>query len=110
MLVNKCKDLLFLLHAVLAPNGAEEDLGPVEDVRRKPSPLQTLSQPAANILLASLDIAPVLSKRIAFTSSSCELYPVASSSSFQFFSMIPFSSLLYRPVLIMSGNFGLFRY
>ena len=56
MLVNKCKDLLFLLHAVLAPNGAEEDLGPVEDVRRKPSPLQTLSQPAANNLLACLDI------------------------------------------------------
>ena len=56
VLGNKFNDLLILLHTELALDGAKEDLCPVEDVRRKPSLLQILSQPAAHNLLASLDI------------------------------------------------------
>ena len=101
LLGNKCNDLLILLLAELAPDGAEEDLGPVEDVRREPNLLQSLRLDSLDIVRLAFS---VLSNRIAFTSSSCELYPVASSSSCQFFRMIPSSSLLNRPVLILLGN------
>ena len=44
------------LLAELALDGAQEDLGPVEDFRQQPSILKTLRLSAANNLLVSLDI------------------------------------------------------